>query len=371
MSLSSQQIIRCLSLLLLTSLASGCATFQLPFGKKIPTATAKDPAVQILCLWQHGEGNDPDGYPCKGFQGQILFLSSQASTPIRVDGDVRIYLFDDQGTLEEQAKPLRLFNFDSGSWDIHLTNSALGPTYSVFVPYVRRGIPDANCSLRVRLKPKHGPIVFSDFSTMQLNGNRKRPANEPAKPITPDESERDLMDSITEKLRKTTTISMGGNPKSSESIHNSNVVPKVTANSIQQASFETSQPTNNPQSATNDAERIRRLEAMVEQLSAEKQRSTSTEDTKPPQRLTRDQATPPQELPSPPRRKLRSSDGIPKEPVDDRPSHPLDDDSAPVRRMPQTSARQHPLLKDDEADRELESISSNSTDLTRYRRGYQ
>jgi len=244
---------------------SGCATFHSPFAKKIPKATAADPAVQILCLWQQAEGRDPEGYPCKGFAGQILFLSNRAATPVQIEGDVRIYMFDDQGTEEEQAKPLRQFDFDAGSWGVHLAETSLGPTYSIFVPYVRRGVKDANCALRVRLKPKQGPVIFSDLSNMPLNGNKKPVMGEDAKPISNDEADRMAADALAAKLHRTTTISMGSNPKVTDSLQKTK--QELNAGQVTLASHEVLSPA---PKATEDSDRIRQLEAMVQQLIEQK-----------------------------------------------------------------------------------------------------
>jgi hypothetical protein len=160
-------ILLCLGLA--TALLSGCATLQFPWnGDGMPRATARNPVVKIVCLWEPAEGRDPDGLPCRGFAGQIIFLSSRNALPVKVDGDIRIYLFDDVGTAEEQSKPFHQFDFDSGAWQGQLSKSAVGPSYSVFVPYVRRGQFNAKCTLRVRLHPKSGPLVFSDASTLSL-----------------------------------------------------------------------------------------------------------------------------------------------------------------------------------------------------------
>ena len=253
----------CLSVLL--GQFAGCATFHIPFPKKIPKASASDPVVQILCLWQQAEGRDPDGYPCKGFAGQILFLSSKAATPVQCDGDVRIYLFDDLGTAEEQTKPIRQFDFDTGSWKVHLTETSLGPTYSVFVPYVRRGVKDANCALRVRLKPSYGQFVFSDLSNMSLNGNKKPVMGVEAKPLSVEETDSEAAKDLASRLHRTTTISLGSNPKITDSL---NVAKKeANSNPIQLMSHE--EPAKLPKESA-ESERIRQLEAMVKQLMEQK-----------------------------------------------------------------------------------------------------
>lgn len=233
-----------------------------------------NPALEAVCLWQPGEGCDPEGVPCKGFMGTILFLS-KTSTPLVIEGEVRVYLFDDQGTPEENTKPLRMFNFDNGSWAIHLTSTSFGPTYTVFIPYVRRGVSNAACTLRVRLKPKAGPVVFSEFANMQLNGPKKASAGEDAKPITKEEVDRETVDVMTKSLLRTTTIAAGPNQQSMQAKIPSKV--DTDANKVQTALHQTTAGSNPIQLATHqtsdgttkesaDAERIRRLEAMVEKL---------------------------------------------------------------------------------------------------------
>lgn len=166
---------RCLSLVMVLPVLMsmvGCASLQLPWSKdRLVRATARNPAVQVLCLWQSSTGRDPEGLPCRGFAGQIIFLSGGSTTPLAVDGDVRIYVFDDQGTLEERSVP-RMWDFDSAAWNMHLTNSSLGPAYSVFIPYTRPGSQQASCTIRLRLTPKDGQPLFSETASIILPGKK-------------------------------------------------------------------------------------------------------------------------------------------------------------------------------------------------------
>lgn len=345
----SIKMVGTICLLMATMCSAGCATFNLPFGKRIPTATAANPANQILCFWQPGEGNDPDGYPCRGFCGQILFLSSKTQAPVKIDGDVRVYLFDDQGTVDEQTKPLRQFDFDSGSWNIHLGETSLGPTYSIFIPYVRRGVTEANCSLRIRMKPSVGPTIFSDFSNIPLNPTKKIRRGEEAKPMEKEEVEQIGVDALTSVLKRTTTIQMGADGKlKNELPANATSAAKPKDNPIQQASHQvvTEQPKSNP-----EADRIRQLETMVQQLMEQKNSAAA-----PPSRLPQREA--PEELerdeqpiePLKPRRRfqVRGDSDITSAETSRRASHLLDDDddaAASRTAVPavRRSASRHPL----------------------------
>jgi hypothetical protein len=153
---------------------AGCATLHFPWDDKVPEASTKNPVVQITCLWEPSEGRDPDGMPCRGFAGQILFLGNKGGTPVKVDGAVMIYLFDDQGSPEEQAVPIHQYNFDAVSWSQHMRMGTLGPAYHVFIPYTRKGAYESNCSLRVKLTPKNGSaVIYSDPSEVPLRGKKR------------------------------------------------------------------------------------------------------------------------------------------------------------------------------------------------------
>jgi hypothetical protein len=108
--------------------------------------------------------------PTRGFAGQIMFFTNGDPSPVKVNGDVRIFCFDDFGTTEEQSKPLHQFDYDTNVWNMHLQKSMLGPSYQVFVPYVRKDHHAAKCALSLRLKPAAGPTIYSKLVSIALPG---------------------------------------------------------------------------------------------------------------------------------------------------------------------------------------------------------
>lgn len=175
-----QSIKHLLVAIALVQLAS-CATInplKLKANKPVK-ATADNPVTRIICLWQPANGLGLDDLPTRGFAGQIVFLTSQSPTPVEVDGDVSVYLFDDQGPSEHRAKPLHDFRFVGGSWQTHLKQTTWGPTYQIFVPYVRKGDHRAACSLAVRLDPREGPHANSDVADIVLDGRAAGPGYVP------------------------------------------------------------------------------------------------------------------------------------------------------------------------------------------------
>ena len=143
-----------------------------------PKATAANPAVRILCMWQPADGVGVDEKPARGVAAQIFFFSQNSVTPVEVEGDVRIFLFDDQGPEEQQGSALHEFDFVKGAWKAYLINTQFGPAYQLFVPYSRKGHHQAELAVRIRLTPSNGPVIFSDMAKISLPGYDSKHAAE-------------------------------------------------------------------------------------------------------------------------------------------------------------------------------------------------
>lgn len=168
-------------LLVLTALMLvGCSANGLPSPVKglariddePAVATRENRVVRMACLWQPGEGTGLDGKPTRGFAGQVFFFAAGSDAPVKVDGAVRIYEFDDQGPREEQVKAIHQFDFPPEVWSLYHRDSQWGPSYQVFIPYVRKGSHAADCVLRVRLTAEGRPSVYSEMSTVELSGTK-------------------------------------------------------------------------------------------------------------------------------------------------------------------------------------------------------
>lgn len=188
-SVSTMNIARTSPIHLLLTVAcvwlSGCTSAGLNLSlksEKFDKETPQNPVEQIVPVWQEGEGAGVErNQYSRGFSGQIYFITQRRGLPSEVNGRVRIYVFDDQGSPEEQAKPIHQFDFEPEAWKAHLTTSKLGPAYSVFIPYTRKGHNMAECALRIRYTPLTGPAdkqvegtpVFSQMVTLVLGGAKK------------------------------------------------------------------------------------------------------------------------------------------------------------------------------------------------------
>lgn len=360
--------ISCLLAVWLLTTTVGCATVNLSkIDFRSRKATARNPAIKIVCLWEPAEGRDPKGIPCQGFAGQILFLTSK-SLPVSVEGDIKVYLFDDHGTAEEQTKPLHEFNFDSNAWAQHYSYGSLGPCYNVFIPYMRKGVGDATCALRLRLTPPEGEgtPVFSEMTSIELFGNgdakkastKKSSANDSrVEQTTPED-----LTSVNKRRRTTTIVLNAKDGVPGDATEN----PQATAKSpIQQASYEAE----DVKPLTEADARMAQLEQMVQQLQALQQQQPAPAakpagSTAPPRLLDEAPVQPPADNRS--RIKMRSMES---ETENDRGSAKVNEtpedsiDTKSTSRKPSTTERRsHPL--EDEAFSE-ERPSSRATPARR------
>lgn len=165
-----------LGMMSLLAMLTGCATSELVSSKTRPAktsfvkATANNPAVKCLCVWQTAEGYDPEGKPCRGAAGQIFFFNRDSSIPVVVQGDVHVFVFDDQSPSAERSKPIHEFDIDRQIWNSQLISTQFGPAYRLFVPYARAGRHQAQMAIRLRMTPDRGPTVFSDLASIEFLG---------------------------------------------------------------------------------------------------------------------------------------------------------------------------------------------------------
>lgn len=158
------------SLILLILLSCGCSSVPLFSRHKFVEADARHPVMEVLCVWEAAEGRGLDNLPSRGFGGQVLFFASGHKEPVKVHGDVRIYVFDEEGVDGDSSKPLHQFDFPAEVWNTYLRPSNLGATYQIFIPYTRKGLNAAKCTLRVRFTPEGGLPIYSRMATIPLAG---------------------------------------------------------------------------------------------------------------------------------------------------------------------------------------------------------
>ena len=117
----------------------------------------------------------------RGFGGRVYFYENNNPKPIKVNGQLIVYAFDDEGFDPRYGKPVKHFIFTEETFSKHHSESELGHSYSFFLPWDEIGGERQNVALIARFEPKDGQLIMSDASRMTLPGTvvAKNPPSAP------------------------------------------------------------------------------------------------------------------------------------------------------------------------------------------------
>lgn len=172
-----------LSLLPLFALViTGCSSLDLPEGPKWPGLEEK-PQIpdEIVDVWTDDILHQSGQTSKRGFGGRLMFYNRETDLPIKVEGTLTVYLFDDRGEDPLREKPIHKFVFPAETLDKHYSKSDLGHSYSFWLPVDEVGGVEKKLTIIARFEPTSGGKVLAKPSTHVLPG---APAdNQPVSPL--------------------------------------------------------------------------------------------------------------------------------------------------------------------------------------------
>jgi hypothetical protein len=128
---------------------------------------------RVLAVWSDSVLHQPGQPGVRGFGGRIYFYQSSGSDPVKVDGGLAVYVFDADELDPYNQKPLRKFMFTADQFEEHLSSTALGPSYSVWLPFDEVGGEARRLSLISRFEGREGGTVISEPTVKLLPGMPK------------------------------------------------------------------------------------------------------------------------------------------------------------------------------------------------------
>lgn len=115
-------------------------------------------------LHRNGEGT-------RGFGGRLFFYDRASTKPIRVEGQLVVYAFAEDGREATDHRPSKRYVFPPEQFARHHSESEIGPSYSVWLPWDAAGGPQSEVSLIARFEPlQGGGLVVSDQTRQRLPG---------------------------------------------------------------------------------------------------------------------------------------------------------------------------------------------------------
>lgn len=131
-----------------------------------------DPEIpaRLATTWIEAVHNRPGQPPQRGFGGRISFFKPGSEDPIRVDGQLVVYAFDETSRPEYETQPSRRYVFPAEQFAIHESETKLGPSYSVWLPWDNVGGNERKISLIAKFEPRKGAPVVSEQTKHYLAG---------------------------------------------------------------------------------------------------------------------------------------------------------------------------------------------------------
>jgi len=137
---------------------------------RIGDAPSPKTPTKIVAIWTDAVLHQPGKPPTRGFGGRLMFYGPDESSPIKVDGTLIVYAFDEEGRSPTDVKPDRKYVFPPDQFARHYSKSKLGHSYSVWIPWDEVGGPRKEISLIARFIPKNGAAIVSGQSRQILPG---------------------------------------------------------------------------------------------------------------------------------------------------------------------------------------------------------
>jgi hypothetical protein len=154
---------------LLLGSAAGCARFSVPDKLKLPGQDDKPQTpLRMTALWTDTVLVEAG---VVGFGGRILFYGHSQDDPIMVDGELTVFAYDDTSQVLHENVPARKFVFRTEEFSKHYSKSALGHSYSFWIPWDKVGGRQRQISLIARFKSAKGGVVMSEMTRHLLPGS--------------------------------------------------------------------------------------------------------------------------------------------------------------------------------------------------------
>ena len=179
MTVNKQLSLIALSLAIIAS--TGCTTSQmremnaaLPWNKQEALELERvTTPTRIASIWSHDVLTGPNHEATQGFGGRLYFYNNEQQA-VAATGKLVVYAFNDTEskrlgqTASEQAN--RKYVFSPDEFAQHYSESEIGPSYSVWLPWQRVGGPQQHVTLIAVLVTKDGKQIVAQPSRATLPG---------------------------------------------------------------------------------------------------------------------------------------------------------------------------------------------------------
>lgn len=125
---------------------------------------------EVLPIWTDTVLHQPGKPGVRGFGGRVYFYEPGKPDPVKVDGQLVVYAFDGNPNTMDNVAPLKKFVFTPDQLLAHHSQTSLGNSYSIWLPWDKVGGESRTLSLVARFDGRKGGTAMSKPSRMLLPG---------------------------------------------------------------------------------------------------------------------------------------------------------------------------------------------------------
>ncbi len=155
------------------------------FGLKKDELAPPQVPTRLVSTWTDTVLNRKGETSQRGFGGRLLFFNEETEQPVRVEGQLVVYAFEENGRAAHETHPTRRFVFPAEQFVRHESETEVGASYSVWLPWDKVGAQQKNISLIARFEPKAGPLIVGEQTKHLLPGIRSLASGKTAPAIKP------------------------------------------------------------------------------------------------------------------------------------------------------------------------------------------
>ena len=96
---------------------------------------------KIIAFWSDTVLTQTGRPPIRGFGGRLMFYEGKKEEPIKVEGTLVVYAFDETDRDANNTRPDRKYAFTPQQLPLHYSKSKIGHSYSVWLPWDEVGGP--------------------------------------------------------------------------------------------------------------------------------------------------------------------------------------------------------------------------------------
>lgn len=177
---------RPLALAMLALLAAGCTSLTVPsipgWPESLPSWPERREAAAgprtLAVVWTPAILQQPGSTPTRGLGGLVTFYGADRGMPIKVEGQLTVYAYREPPGASEKIAPDVKYVFPADQLAAHYGKSALGHSYSIWVPWDQAGGPRQDITLTACFEPVEGELVMGASTRVVLEGPSKAPKRE-------------------------------------------------------------------------------------------------------------------------------------------------------------------------------------------------